>query len=109
MLLNVQTEKQNWCSNVKYLLDTHGFSDFWENPRTFKTFRTDFKVRVVDVFKQNWYDNIINSSSLNLYQEFKITFILEKYLNNLPLSTRIAMSRFRLSSHHLKIETGRKN
>ena len=36
-----------------------------------------------------------------------MTFEFEKYLDNLPLSIRIAMCRFRLSSHNLKIETGR--
>ena len=35
-----------------------------------------------------------------------MTFELEKYLDNLTLSTRIAMCRFRLWYHSLKIETG---
>ena len=32
LLLDVQRGKQNWCSNVKYLLDSYGFSYVWENP-----------------------------------------------------------------------------
>ena len=81
----------------------------WENPHAvnLKAFCTDFKIRVVDIFIQNWYNNITYSCSLHLYREFKMTFEIEKYLDNLPLSTRIAMSRFRLSSHNLNIETGR--
>ena len=76
LLLDIQRRKQNWCSSVEYLLDTHGFSYVWENPYAvnLKAFHTDFKIRVVDIFKQNWYNNIMNSSSLHLYKEFKMTF-----------------------------------
>ena len=107
LLLDIQMGKQNWCSSVKYLSDTHGFSYVRENPHAVNSKAFILISKSVDIFKQNWYNNIINLSTLHLYKKFKMAFECEKYLDNLPLSTRIAMSRFRLSSHHLKIETGR--
>ena len=108
LLLDVQRGKQNWCSNVKYLLDSYGFSYVWENPSSvnLKAIQAKIRLRIIDVFKQNWYNCLTNSSSLSLYKEFKVTFAFEKYLDNLPFSTRIAMSKLRLSSHKLRIETG---
>ena len=109
LLLDVQRGKQNWCSNVKYLLDSYGFSYVWENPTSvnLKAFQAEIRLRIIDVFKQTWYNSLTNSSSLSLYKEFKVKFEFEKYLDNLPFSTRIAMSKLRLSSHKLRIETGR--
>ena len=101
--------KKNWASCVKSLLDNYGFSFVWTNPFSvnLETFYLNFKQRVIDTFKQSWLNDIANSRSLILYKNFKQTFEFEYYLNVLPSKLRIALSRLRLSSHQLQIETGR--
>ena len=108
MLENLET-RNNWANNVKSLLDTYGFSEVWMNPNCVKgkNFHNTFKNRVLDVFKQYWYENVRNSNSLCTYRYFKETLSIEYYLENLPKKFRIAISRLRLSSHKLRIEAGR--
>ena len=59
-------------------------------------------------YLQRWYSDINNSARLKAYSVFKHTFESEKYSNVIPENKyKIAMSRFRISSHSLNIETGR--
>ena len=99
----------NWAKNVKSLLDKYGFSFVWSNPFSvdLKTFHLLFKHRVMDVFKQSWYNDIANNRVHTLYKNYKLSFDFEHYLNVLPNKLRVALSRLRLSSHQLRIETGR--
>ena len=78
--------KKNWASNVKTLLDNFGFSYVWDNPFTvnLKNFHLTFKERVIDVFKQEWFNKISLSGSLTLYKDFKQSFGIENYLDVLP-------------------------
>ena len=99
----------NWAKGVRSLLDTYGFSYVWNNPNSvnLKTFYLVFKQRVVDVFKQNWFNDIARNGTLVLYKEFKQCFEYENYLTELPSKLRIPLAKLRLSSHQLLIETGR--
>ena len=101
--------KKNWASNVKTLLDNFGFSYVWDNPFTvsLKIFHLTFKERVIDVFKQEWFNIISLSGSLTLYKNFKQSFGIENYLVVLPSKLRINISKLRLSAHQLRIETCR--
>ena len=101
--------KKNWASNVKTLLDNFGFSYVWDNPFTvnLKSFHLIFRERVIDVFKQEWFNKISLSGSLTLYKNFKQSFGIENYLDVLPSKLRIHISKLRLSAHQLRIETGR--
>jgi hypothetical protein len=64
--------------------------------------------RILDIYKQGWYSSINNSRRLVTYSLYKHEFECEKYLKCiLPIKYKIALSRFRLSSHDLAIETGR--
>ena len=52
-------------------------------------------------------NNSLKNPKLRLYKEIKQEFIIEPYLYiNIP-KYRHALSKLRLSSHHLEIETGR--
>ena len=99
----------NWTKNVKSLLDKYGVSFVWSNPFSvnLKTFHLQLKQRVLDVFKQSWYNDIANNRVLTLYKNYKLSFDFEHYLNILPNKLRMAISRLRLSSHQLRIETER--
>ena len=65
------------------------------------------KERVIDVFKQEWFNKISLSGSLTLYKNIKLSFGIENYLDVLPRKLRINISKLRLSAHQLRIETGR--
>jgi hypothetical protein len=100
---------KNWVSNVKKLLNDYGFSYVFENVAYINcdVFLSEFKVRVLDAFKQDWRSTLNNSSVLILYKEIKITWEYEKYLDMLPKSLRSYFTRLRLSSHPLRIQIGR--
>lgn len=101
----------NWAGNVKYLLSKYGFQYVWENPtniRNTNVFINSFKRRVQDEFLQEWFTSIGNSSKLVLYKEIKSSFGYESYLDTiLTKKCRSILTKIRLSSHNLKVETGR--
>ena len=109
MLQDCCKGKKNWVSNVKYLLESNGFANVWTNPFSVngKTFHICFKKRLEECFVQTWHGNVIESSVLFSYKFFKIEFGLETYLNCLPKHLRYFLAKLRLSSHSLRIETGR--
>ena len=106
-LLEIKNNKNNWVYNVKSLLDEYGFSYVWYNPGLvdLKKFHILFKGRVTDVFKQKWERKL--STSEVSYGYIKNSFEFESYIDILTKKFRIATSRLRLSSHKLRIETGR--
>ena len=68
------------------------------------------KQRVRDVYIQTWFECIQSQSKLKYYIIFKKEFCFETYLNCLDNEKhRIALSRFRLCSHHLEIERAKFN
>ena len=65
-------------------------------------------LRMTDVAKQTWSNEINTSSKLSTYKEFKTLLNSEKYLqviNNYFIRRRF--TRFRMSNHQLLIEEGR--
>ena len=64
----------------------------------------------LSVYSSKWLENINDSNickKLRTYKLFKSKFKFEKYLDIPSKSVRSAISRFRMSSHHLPIELGR--
>ena len=60
------------------------------------------------MYKQTWYATINYSKRLLLYARYKHDFNFEKYLNFISKNKyRVALTKFRLSSHDLAIERGR--
>ncbi|KAL4219933.1 hypothetical protein ACF0H5_020345 [Mactra antiquata] len=107
--LNNLNTKHNWANSVKNLLDRNGFSYVWMNPScvNLNTFHIVFKERLLDIFKQTWYTNISESNYMFYYKHFKLNFKFEKYLDNICLKYRKGLSKLRLTSHTLEVETGR--
>ncbi len=99
----------NWAMNVKRLLDRYGYSFIWNNPENveWKNFHMQFKQRVIDEFTQSWNATLINSGSLCTYSLFKCSIGYETYLDKLSCKLKTAVTRLRMSSHELRIETGR--
>ena len=65
-------------------------------------------LRMTDIAKQTWSNEISTSSKLSTYKEFKTLLNPEKYLqviNNYFI--RRQLTRFRISNHQLWIEEGK--
>lgn len=106
--LNLNYNGQNWAFQIKSILQHHGFEYVWNNQFDIEIPYQLIKQRVFDNYFQKWYCNINNSSRLQSYCIFKHNFESEKYLTVLSENKyRVALSRFRTSSHNLSIETGR--
>ena len=105
---NISYNGKNWSFQIKQILQTHGFEYIWDNQSEVEIPFCAIRQRIFDIFKQNWYSNINNSARLQSYCIFKHNFELENYLSlKLDKKYKIALSRFRTSSHDLNIEIGR--
>jgi len=100
--------RNNWAYQLKHILDTCGLSYIWHNQSTMPVNYTIVKNRILDMYKQSWYSGINNPGRLETYSLFKNEFIFENYLDFITIRKyRIALTRFRVSSHDLAIERGR--
>ena len=71
-----------------------------------KTFHVLFNSRVIDELSQN-IDSSINNGSFTIYRFIRNPTDIQHYLKVLPKKWRTHLAKFRLSSHQLRIETGR--
>ena len=99
----------NWVANVKQLLNDYGFSYVFEaaNITNSHAFVCEFKCRIIDTFKQEWFGDMNRVSTLDMYRMFKTTLEYENYLDLLPKSLRLYFVKLRASAHPLRIQTGR--
>ena len=107
--LNISYSGMNWAFYIKNLLTSSGLRYIWDNQWNTEIINYEqIKLRILDIYKQTWYADINNSNRLETYNLYKHDFNLEKYLSCIKENKfRIALTRFRLSSHDLAIETGR--
>ena len=95
---------------IKNVLVENGFQYVWVNPWSVnqKSFLTEFKQRLIDNFVQSFHSDLRNNKVLTLYSLIKIDFLCSAYLNIIRnQSLRCFLAKLRLSSHSLRIETGR--
>ena len=101
---------KNWISNVKSILDEIGLSDIFENVHSLssKYVICIVKERLTDVYKQNILSDITSSSKCYMYKHLIDHVTLQNYLTK-PIFNQYKkfISKLRLSSHCLYIETGR--
>ena len=104
----INYNKNNWASQIKEMLEQLGLTNLWINQERITISLESIKIRILDQFKQNWLSNINQSGRLSTYCMFKTKFEFEPYLHIIKQNKyRIALSKFRLSSHNLEIEQGR--
>ena len=73
------------------------------------TLMQNVKERLMDQFIQEWRTMLNETAGkLRTYKLFKSHFEIESYLN-LPVHRRVPLTKFRVSAHALRIETGRYN
>ena len=65
------------------------------------------KLRLNDIFKQNWRENKWNNSMCKNYRIFKDEPVFENYLITLSKKDVITLCRFRCRSHNLPVNKGR--
>jgi hypothetical protein len=98
----------NLVSNVKKLLNSHGFGyAFYNTGNVDVNFPSMFKERVIDSYIQQWHTSVESSPVLYTYKWLKLNFGYQTYLDVLPFPLRCNITKIRLSSHSLRIQTGR--
>lgn len=99
----------NWASQVRDVLGNLGFFEVWlaQGVGNQTLFLSKLKQRISDVFIQEWTSRINLSSRARFYRVFA-KFEYSFYLKNVNISKYLtALTRLRLSAHHLSVETGR--
>ena len=97
-----------WGSQIKQILETHGFSYLWLNQDVNSVPFLVIKQRILDIYHQTWYTDINNSSRLSTYCRFKHSFTKENYLDSIfEKKYKIVLCKFCISAHNLAIEKGR--
>lgn len=101
----------NWPCKIKKLLAVLGFAEIWNFPDSvlLKQFLPVFKQRLIDCYLQEWRADVSSNGVLrHLYSYVKEQFCYELYLDKINCkSFRSALTRLRVSSHRLRIESGR--
>lgn len=103
------SKSSRWFLCIENILNKCGCSGFWntqkvENP-TWLVKSINQKLK--DLFINDWYMNVENSSSFYTYRLFKHKFQLENYLLKLPYIMKKNFCLFRTRNHKLPIECGR--
>jgi len=95
----------NWVSNVKKIVDDYGFPNVFTTVKSdvLQTFPLLFKQRVIGCFVQEWQGYVDRSAVLEEYKLYKNVFSFEAYLLWVPKDLRMYLTRFRISSHYLRI------
>ncbi|MES9881062.1 MAG: reverse transcriptase domain-containing protein [Sedimenticola sp.] len=101
--------KFQWISCIKTILIKCGLNDVFVS-RLFpnaKWLKFTVKMKLKDLYINEWFKSVAESSSALNYRIFKNKFGFEEYLTKLPYSLRIAFIKFRTRNHRLPVETGR--
>ena len=108
---NVTYNGNNWAYNVKNILHNLGLGYIWENQNTIEHVPYPvIKQRIFDSVNQELMMSINTSTKLQMYSSFKSDTAYEPYLSKIRnRKYKFALSRLRLTSHSLAVETGRYN
>jgi hypothetical protein len=102
--------KIGWTATIRDMLLRNGFGEVWYNQGVGNAdiFLQIFRERLADTYKQNWHDRIHNSSRASFYRSFKSVFNTSHYLDIIHTENhRKALTKLIVSSHNLRIESGR--
>ena len=106
---NQCNNRNSWIYQLKYLLFNLGLNDFWYNQDNLvvnDTLKYFVKTRIFDQANQHLNQLLDGSPKCFLYKycinNVRLQFYLTKHVN-----FRVYLTRIRLSSHYLFVETGR--
>ena len=107
----------SWCGCIKDIFKYLKLEYLYERQESFKTnfIINRVKSNLISEFADLWKTNIFNdnkkrsncSNKLRTYRTFKHNFSFETYLDFGNREQRQLLSKFRISDHPLRIETGR--
>ncbi len=109
--LNFQKGGQSWTRIIHFLLkltgmqNIHPTSNIKSNEKLVKSFKIKLRTSLLSIIQTG----MTNSPKLDFYNKFKKSLKFESYLDNVPRHLRIHVTRLRLSSHNLPVETLRYN
>ena len=96
---------------MKTLLEQFGFGHIWLDPYRVSPnfgFVSIFKQRLIDDFTQKWRSDLAKNKVLDLYKYVKTEYGYANYLDSLTSkSLRHELTKLCVSSHTLRIQTGR--
>lgn len=104
--------KSAWMNTVKTTLDQLQLGYLWDtdpnylNPNSLKAV---FDKRLNMYYREQWADNLVESSACDFYVKFKSNLKLEPYLTLLEPKFAVPLAKFRSNNHRLPIVTGRYN
>ena len=97
-----------WLSKVFNILHDYDLLQYWDNDCNLDDLNNILKQKVYECYDVKWSQELEKYPILTLYKQFKTCHGIEKYLQCIRDSKlRRNISKLRLSSHHLHIETGR--
>lgn len=100
----------NWASDVKKILNEIGFNAVWNKQTIDSLTLKVINQRIADLAKQDIFGKIEDSQKCHFYKYLVDGFYLQCYLRkSVPVKFQQCISKLRLSSHPLAIETGRYN
>ena len=103
--------QENWCTHVKNALIKNHLEPAWEeqylNSKMISTLKENLHKQFMEHSLRQINDSTTNPK-LRTYKLFKTQYKLEPHLMSpTNLNHTYALARFRISSHNLRIETGR--
>lgn len=108
-LHNQNKLKSQWLDSVKYYLCSLGFSGIWYSQSFINSkwlIKSSYQ-KLKDIFIQDWFSEISQTSVSNIYKYIKTSFNRNEYVNKLPLYLCKRLIAFFTRNHRLPIETGR--
>ena len=104
--MDLERGHNNWCSDLKVILDTLELSSCYTNKHTVNMKHAVDKIYVH--YASMWKDDVMKFPKLRTYRLFKQTFQCEPYLLlNLPKNERFLLAQLRCGILPLRIEPGR--
>ena len=106
MLLNLQRQNYTtWACKVRNVLYKSGFGVVWEmqGVGNVNLFVKEFKLRLINYFKQDWHAALGSHDFYNVYSNFNQSLVLSQHLRTLNnISVRRVCTRFRNGMSALK-------
>lgn len=100
-------KKCPWLHRVKAILIKCGLINIWYDNSfpDIKWLQLTVKQKLKDLFLNDWYSKVENSSNSTFYRVFKKSFGIESYLYDINASVLYYFIKFRTRNHRLPIET----
>ena len=103
------TYQSKWLNSVKATLNECGNQNLWsdENVASCEWVKLSLGLKLSDIFKQKWLDEVFEKRLCTNYRIFKHEHKMEKYLTLLDRGHRINLTKFRCGNHKLPVNSGR--